>query len=322
MNVTRQARDALAIAYSNVVTWAWDVATGVVDAEDDFRTQFFIKANGGLTVEDIITRVHPDDIVGLRAALDETVEHLKPYDFHFRVCDDAGNVRWLRGQGQVHEATDFGRAKTVIGVNYDISDEIEAAERLDAIAQEMRHRIKNSLAMVNSLAAVTAREHDDIELFMEHFRGRVEALASAQNIEMSPHMEDSIDLRHAIDGALAPFTASSLWRSRFSIDITTETVDRSLAQVICLVLYELGTNAVKYGALRFDDGSIDINAVIDADALVITWLERHDGTEQYEAADGTGFGRKLIARLISSENGRIEVDSEDGRYNVKMTFDL
>ncbi|MEO0498454.1 MAG: HWE histidine kinase domain-containing protein [Pseudomonadota bacterium] len=320
MEVTRQARQALAIEYTNVVSWAWEVDTGRVDAEPAFRELLLLPPEVPLSADMVLARIHPDDIQPLNAALDETIQTLAPYDFKFRIVGDEGQLRWLRGQGQVHEAHPNGTAKVIIGVNYDISEQVEISERLEAVVQEMRHRIKNSLAMVNSLATVTAREYQDVGEFIPHFRGRVEALASAQNIDVTSHSESKVDLAQAISGALSPFTSTSLWQDRFDINVEKIKVDQSLGQAICLVLYELGTNAVKYGALRFNAGEIAITSSAQNGSLAVEWHETHLGEKDHVAAEGSGFGNRLVARLVASENGEINISSTANSYTVRLSF--
>jgi PAS domain S-box-containing protein len=317
-------RHRFALRYAGLATWAWDVRTDLVDADPATYRLFGLSNTGTFTATEFIGSIHPDDRLGVSEALNATIETGAVFDCRFRVTHPGGTVKWLRGIGEVHRRYKDGKASVIIGLNMDITELVESEERLEAVVSEMRHRIKNSLAMVNSLAAATARETDEVDAFVERFRGRIDALAAAQRAIGTTGDTHLVDLRSAVEGAMGPFTDTADWSRRISTDIVDMGVTPSLGQALALTIYELATNAIKYGALRFDDGTIALSCVADDSAglLVIEWTETHAGEQIAMRAQSTGFGSKLINRLIGAERGSIDRGPTDKGYRVRLTFPI
>ncbi|MBO6638136.1 MAG: PAS domain-containing protein [Roseitalea sp.] len=323
-NLSIARRRALALHYSGIATWAWDVRTDEVDADGAFRDLFGLSGGVALTSALIVDLIHPEDRPRVSEALERTISTGEPYEERFRISTGDGDIRWLRGIGEAHQCDEDGKATVIVGLNMDASEEKETEARLMAIVGEMRHRIKNSLAMVNSLAAATARESGAIDDFVEKFRGRIDALAAAQRAIGTTGDTHLVDLRAAIEGAMAPFVATADWQRRITVDIADTAVAPSLGQALALTIYELATNAIKYGALLYDDGTIALKCSFsdNQQALVISWREAHDGAQTDVRATGTGFGTRLIDRLIAAENGVIDRRHLKSGYMVELTFPL
>lgn len=316
-------RRALALHYSGILSWAWDSNSDLVDADAGFRELFSLPPSEVLTSALIVDQIHTEDRPRVVEALEKTVKTGEPYDERFRIGGDE-SPRWIRGIGEVHRQANDDGDVIVVGVNMDISTEMQAESRLVAIVGEMRHRIKNSLAMVNSLAAATARESDVIDDFVEKFRGRIDALAAAQRAIGATGDTHLVDLRTAINGAMEPFLATSDWNRRISVEVDEAGIAPSLGQALALAIYELATNAIKYGALLYDEGRIDLRCEtnFDAQILTVTWAEAHGGKQIELPAVGSGFGTKLIDRLIRAEDGIIERSATENSYHVRLSFPL
>lgn len=318
-----ERRRTLALKFSGIATWAWNVGTDRVDADAAFRDLFGFNPADELTSQSVVDRIHRDDRPRIRKALMRTITTGVPYDEQFRVTSGA-QERWLRGIGEVHQADGNGVAQVVVGLNMDVTESMETRARLQVVVGEMRHRIKNSLAMVSSLASATARECVETAEFVEKFRGRIDALAAAQRAIGATDETHLVDLRAAVEGAMAPLLATSDWRRRISMALEDASVSPSLGQALALTTYELATNAIKYGALRFENGTIELSTSLSGndDALHIHWLETHTGERLQDRPSGTGFGTKLIERLVASENGTIERNRLSDGYEVRLAFPM
>lgn len=323
-DMTIQARHALALRYAKVATWAWDVASDRVDADPGLNALFGLPQAIPMTSKMLLEQIHTDDRIRTAEALARSVATGEPFDQRFRVVDRDGHIRWLRGIGEVHATALNGDAETVIGVNMDVSDLVNGEERLIAVVGEMRHRIKNSLAMVSALVTATAREADDIDDYADKLRGRIDALAGAQRTIGTTGDTTLVNLRDAVEGALAPFLATRDWQRRIEIAIEDIPIAPSLGQAVALAIHELATNAIKYGALIYQDGSIRVSNRIGEEGrqLDVLWDERHDGEQIAVASQSSGFGTKLIDRLIRSERGTIERKATDGAYRVELSFPI
>jgi two-component sensor histidine kinase len=164
--------------------------------------------------------------------------------------------------------------------------ERDLAER-DLFARELNHRVKNSLTIVQSLAAQTF-DRSDIRLTL--FAGRVKALADAQALLM-PHTRYPIaEVAEVVEAALEPFASIN----NFDVTGPAAKVRDQEAVNLALALHELGTNAVKYGALSVASGSVEVRWSKTENELHLEWDE-HGGPE-VTPPHKQGFGTRLLNR--------------------------
>jgi len=146
------------------------------------------------------------------------------------------------------------------------------AERL--LARELEHRMKNALATVQALAVHTLRGNPSPEAFIDTFSGRLAALAHAHSLLMQ-HYRDSVPLHDLLAQQLDPYRSSEPGR----VVVTGEAVALRPAAALSLnlVLHELTTNAVKYGALSVPAGRVEVSWRLEGPAgarrLVLAWRE-------------------------------------------------
>jgi PAS domain S-box-containing protein len=146
------------------------------------------------------------------------------------------------------------------------------AERL--LARELEHRMKNALATVQALAVHTLRGNPSPEAFIDTFSGRLAALAHAHSLLMQ-HYQDSVPLHDLLAQQLDPYRSSEPGR----VVVTGEAVALRPAAALSLnlVLHELTTNAVKYGALSVPAGRVEVSWRLEGPAgarrLVLAWRE-------------------------------------------------
>jgi len=318
-------RKTLALRYTGFFSWAWDVRSDALDADPGLARLFDISDDhGSIASADIRERIHAADRPRMEAAMAHTIATGTPCDERFRIVDRDGTVRWLRGICEVHESDDDGTAAVIVGLNMDITDQVAAEERMLAVVGEMRHRIRNSLAMINSLVAATARETEDVGEYADKLRGRIDALAAAQRAIGTTDDANLVSLGDAVHGALAPFVGTASWGRRIRIETCDLAVPPSLGQAIALTLYEFATNAIKHGALSFDNGTIDVKAGTSDDCrlLELEWWEHHAGRRHQAPSNGSGFGTQLVDRLIRAENGEIARTVDCGMYRANLRFQL
>lgn len=125
-----EERLALALEATGLVLWSWDAATGTSFCSPAYRALLGLPASGEVTLEDWLSRIHPDDRASAKARLDEALRQGGSYQEEFRVLRPDG-IRWLAGRGRVF--TDrHGRPLRITGVNYDITERKQAAAALEA----------------------------------------------------------------------------------------------------------------------------------------------------------------------------------------------
>ncbi|WP_306117523.1 MULTISPECIES: HWE histidine kinase domain-containing protein [unclassified Roseitalea] len=325
LEMSAELRQQVALKSSGAATWVWDLASDLVDADPNLPRLFGMPfGRGPFTGAVLLKHVHVGDRARVEAAMATTIADGTQYEERFRVTDGLGQERWLLGTGEVYRRDAQGRASIIIGMNHDVTEQVHAEQRLLAVIGEMRHRIKNSLAMVNSLAAATARETNQISDYVQKLRGRIDALAAAQHAIGTVADAELASVSEAVDGALAPFIGARAWAPRISVHVDDIAVPPSLGQALALTIYELATNAIKYGAFARETGEISLScrAGKNPDGLELVWDEQHAGQAIDTQQESSGFGNVLIDRLIAAEKGVIERVAGERGYRVTIRFVL
>ena len=146
------------------------------------------------------------------------------------------------------------RRREFLSVSRDITALKEAENRQQLLALELSHRIKNVLALVQSIANQTLKGGAEISAAKRGFDGRLQSLSSAQDL-LTQSSWTKADLGMLVEGALAPHAEPS----RFSITGADTELSSKCALALALALHELATNAAKYGALSTAEGRIAIS---------------------------------------------------------------
>lgn len=189
-------------------------------------------------------------------------------------------------------------------------DRAEAEDRIHFILQELVHRTKNILSLVQAMMRQLARGTDDVEEFQRAVSGRLAGLA--QSIEaLAKQQWGGIPLASLVDLQLTTVTGSSDRISRRGPDLL---VNANAVQNLGLVFHELATNSVKYGALSVLEGRLRIEWEIlapleegEEPRLRLTWSEQHG--PPVSPPTRRGFGSTVIERhAASSFGGQVSVD--------------
>ena len=194
----------------------------------------------------------------------------------------------------------------------------EEAEReagiAEAIAREMRHRLKNQLAVVGAVAKLLARHSDGAAEMSEKFEGKLMALARAQDL-LTVHREEPITAQDALSQVLG---ASGAGEAIEVLDIPDVRLGDDAVQQLALILGELQTNSLKYGAVRDGNGKITLSGQLQGRSLRLHWHE-DTGTE-ISPPVRCGSGLKLVERLGST--GDAKGRTEWHRSGPSTTFYL
>ena len=176
---------------------------------------------------------------------------------------------------------------------------IQAEDQQTLRNRELSHRLKNTLAMVQAIASQTLRNAPDFESAKEALAARLIALGKAHDILLTGARE-SAGIEAVIAGALAIHDDGQA--GRFALDGPAIEVGPKAALTLALMMHELATNAVKYGALSVPGGRVAVTWSIEADAMVrMLWTER--GGPKVAAPTRKGFGSRLIERGLAGAVG-------------------
>jgi PAS domain S-box-containing protein len=277
-----------------------------VDANGRFvRVNDAISTMTGWTREELLSRklfsrTHPgdkdlDEAMFLRQVAGE----LDFYSVDRRFIHKDGRTLWcLVRSSSVRDA--HGKFLYCVRVIHDITERKQAEERQKLLIDELNHRVKNTLATVQSLATQTAHGTDSPLAFREAFEGRLIALSQVHD-QLTRRHWGSAELRDIVIGATAPYAGDSPGRVEFEGDIIT--IRPRAALTLALTLHELTTNAAKYGALSVPEGSVTVRWQIrdgsSKPQLTLEWRE-HDGP-LVSPPTRQGFGSRFIESSIASE---------------------
>lgn len=281
--------------------WMTDESAEISFANMHFD-HLFGQPSTALTEEGWNRIIHPEDFADFSARFSEAFAARQSFRAEVRVLDRDGAVRWLRCEG-VPRLDDTGTFLGYTGCNVDISDAKRAEEHLLLLIHELNHRVKNTLATVQSIAAQSLRrlEGPEASAARSAFEARLLALARVHDV-LTRENWDSAELRTVVADAIAPLHAGEGQRSRFVVDGPPLRLPPRLALSIAMALHELGTNAVKYGALCRENGTVSITWNVDREPqalLRLRWAE--SGGPIVEPPTRTGFGSRLIERSLARE---------------------
>jgi PAS domain S-box-containing protein len=183
----------------------------------------------------------------------------------------------------------------------DISERKRWESRQELLLRELSHRVRNTLAVIQSIARNTARRAITVDQFLDVFEGRLGAMAAAHDLLVADNWNGAA-LEDLVGTALGAHAEAGGVRRLPAVQLSP-----SLALNLALALHELASNAAKYGALSAPRGCVALEGqVVDGD-LTLIWRE-HGGPE-VRAPSQRGFGTTLLADVMTRQHGgRVDLD--------------
>jgi two-component sensor histidine kinase len=254
------------------------------------------------------------DIPELRKLLEEILPNENSFD-DFEVMHEFETIGYrhmlLNGRRLDH-------LNLIVLAIEDVTERDASYRRQRVLASEMSHRVKNILALVDSIAAQTARKSRSLEDFQHAFHGRLAALARSHGQWLAD------DLQVADLGGIFEDVAENAGLDRQRLNLKGPSVVVKPAQTIALNLtvHELCTNAIKYGALATETGRVDVTwAVDDGNQVRLLWKE--SGGPIAKPPKQKGFGLQLIETLCPFElEGTAEVRFVPNGLECELTFPI
>ncbi len=287
----------------------------IVDASSDLIYRLSpdwqeIEILGGRAVTDLprgqsirwsSDRIHPEDKARMSEAMSRARQTLTPYQSQHRVALRQDEWTWIESRavpvhGREGEVTEWFGAAT------DVTQRVRHEEHLQLLVDELNHRVKNTLAIVQSLVAQTLRTCADSREAAALIESRLRTLASTHDMLTREKWTGAsipeivrLAMGHCLDGEAA----------RFDVQGPDVSLDPRRAVALSMALHELCTNATKYGALSTPGGRVRIHwTVRDGDAqrrLVLEWQE--SGGPPVSAPAHGGFGTRLLQRGLQHDLG-------------------
>ncbi|MCK1344522.1 PAS domain S-box protein [Bradyrhizobium sp. CW11] len=211
-----------------------------------------------------------------------------------------------------------GNLVGAVNMLVDITERKNAENAQKVLIDELNHRVKNTLATVQSLANQTARHAGDLQEFLPTFMGRLLALARAHDLLTKRNWQDA-PFEKLVHDVIAPVSGGRVVTGGPHVDL-----DARMALSITMVLNELLTNAVKYGALSVPNGSVSLTWRIGAGERSRGVLEcewREVGGPPVTPPKRRGFGTRLMERCIEHDlSGEFDLVFEPEGTRCRMVF--
>jgi len=310
--IESEARLRLAVETGRAAVWEIDLDRNALTPSPELNTLFGFPVDARPSIAEFEARYAAGESDRLRqesAELQARGETEIQTPLNIIAVD--GVERSLLLRARVAPPTDAIQHR-VIGVLIDITSQRRAEQRAELIAGEMQHRVKNLLAIVQSLATQSFKNrHDDAS---KAFIGRLQALAVAtQNMKGDGRRAGA--LREIIEQAVGPYRSedNAIVMSGDDAQVSSKT-----ATALALGLHELCTNAVKYGSLSVPGGKIELKWIIERETLKLSWVER--GGPLVEPPSQIGFGTQVLTRGLFGENVQLVFDPAgvEGRFSIPL----
>jgi PAS domain S-box-containing protein len=297
----------IAISAAQQGVWDWDLVTGEMVYSDRAKEIYGLSPEAPVTYELIRDATHPEDLPAtsaqLKRAIDPAVRDRSSYEY--RILRPDGTVTWALAYGEAVFAGPAGDETAIryAGTIQDVSARKEAERYRELLIAELNHRVKNTLAVVQSLAHQTFSRGIEPLHAIPAFEARLTALAAAHNLLTRENWEAAA-LRDLVAEVVMLFSSGKQFEVVEGPEVR---LPPRQAVSLTLALHELATNAQKYGALSSEKGLVLVRWRATDEKLQLEWVEH--GGPPVVLPTRTGFGTRLLKRALAADlGGRVEID--------------
>ncbi|RLQ88219.1 sensor histidine kinase [Notoacmeibacter ruber] len=323
LNLARsQRRHDLALRAARIATWTWNRMTDTFEGDELFRRMLGLEATARPTIDDVAAAILPSHRSRLMAVVSKGLESELEFSVEAPLIEGG---RTLNVFGRVLELPQETTSdQTVFGVMIDVTDRRLAEEKRRQLLKELNHRVRNTLAMLQSLSGQTMRRSANAEEFNAAFSGRLQALSNAHHLLTEQDWE-AVDVQELLSQQIDPLLGEK--RSRVTISGTSAMIGAEESVGLALIVHELTTNALRHGALSGRRGTVDVLTEISSEeegrkSICIDWQEEGGSTSCLEE---DGFGLLLIRRSLDKVIGAtvdIEPNASGVRACIKMPLHI
>jgi two-component sensor histidine kinase len=296
---TDEDRLRRAVEACGVALWEWRFAGELCLLTPGSRELVGWSGTYPVSPGRFLSLVHRDDLLGLKEAVEAAFRYDDVFEHEFRIRKaNSEDVGWIAVKARVVERGASGEALVMAGSAADVTTVRRDREARDLTSQELAHRMKNVLSVVGSLVALSGEHRPEARNFVTAFQARLGSLAATHELLVQTEWRPIV-LGRLVEKVLSPLGA---------LDRVTMVGNQAFllgshdAQTLALVLHELATNAIKYGALSNGYGRVALAIEVKWDRvreeqplLVLRWEET--GGPAVTAPTAKGFGLTLLERL-------------------------
>lgn len=273
-------------------------------------------------------RVSREDVIGRRLrdlgngqwdipALHEQLETVLRKEHAFEDFEVEHAFQEIGQRTMLLNARRIDHLRLVLLAIEDVTERRRLAHEQRIVQAELAHRLKNILAVIQSIATQTRAA--SVQDFRTALLGRVKALAVAHGVLIEAEWQDT-DLRALIVQLLVPHVGEEE-SPRVTVSGPSVALSPAQATSFALIVHELATNAMKYGALSVSSGHVAVTWSVESGRFCFDWVE--SGGPYVASAPRTGFGTTLIERTASYQfAGTAELSFEPAGLRCRLEFTL
>ena len=306
--VSDSVRAQLALTAGAMASFEWDMRAEVVHCDAKLAEYFGLPpGKTAYGIADFFAQIHPDDVPDVDVAVNLAIDRGVDYHMEWRVVLPNGTHRWLEGRGRIVERDAQGQPIRMLGINWDITEQKELEVALTTMAMEMEHRVKNAFAMVSALIAMAGRRCETPNEMVQMLRGQIAALGSAHSLGVSSAGEPDGSLVSVADLISVLLNPWKSLKPTLLLDDTLR-VDAQAAGSLSMMLYELTTNATKYGGLSADDAELTVSLRCGQQGeAILKWREAMPtrAPRLHPKSGVDGYGTILLAQAARALNAEL-----------------
>ncbi len=299
--VWREDHLRLAVEAARVALWSWHVDDDVLTMDERGFELWGLPWSRKVTFEELSANIHPADRDRVRAAFSATRSVAGSYEVDFRIML-GDEIRWISARGQGADADIQHRI--MFGIFLDVTGRKQAEEGSELLAGEMSHRVKNLLSIATGLTNMTGRSAASVTEMTGALTARLTALGRAHDVvrPLPGAQGKAALLGDLLSVLLAPYDETTAFSGRIRVAVPRMGIGEQTASTLAMVIHELATNSVKYGALSCPEGVLDVSSRSDDDRIHLIWAET-GGPSIDGRPELVGFGSQLVARSVSRQLG-------------------
>ncbi len=302
----------LAMRAGSLGYWEMDVVRRRLTLSEHGRVLLGFKPGDPFDQGLVAGLLTPESAAHRSALLEQSIAESKDYEADYEMRDG----RWLEVRGRML-VDGVGRARRLVGTIQDVTAHrtaFQALTRSEArqrvLINELNHRVKNTLATILSMAALSARKADSLEGFTASFQARLMSLAATHDL-LTTEVWSGADIRSVFEAEFGHYD-----REQCILEGSAQWLSAESVLQLGLIIHELATNAAKYGALSRPEGRVRVSWAVDAGMLAIDW--REDGGPPVSPPQRTGFGSRLIRSTASSVDLRYPATGFEADIVIRM----
>jgi PAS domain S-box-containing protein len=301
-----ESRLRLAVDAGRMAIWEYDARTQSIVGSPELNRLLGFSRDATPSIDDLRAGYYPGEEERVRAAGVAALQRGdRFFEVEYRYLRKDLSMRWLLLRAEVQLGA-AGTPERAIGVLTDVTDQRRGAERQQLLINELNHRVKNTLASIQSIAAQTLRHAADLPRAGANLEARLLALSRAHDLLTEQNWERA-RITAVVARVLAPFVADG---SRLRTSGPDVWLAPKSAIDLAMALQELATNATKYGALSSAGGSVALEwergRERDIDVLRLHWSE--SGGPAPRMPQRAGFGLRLLRTLAAEGGGDVHLD--------------